>query len=78
VLGSDDESDIMPSGIDRVHMPIHLLVLNTMGMPMLDNLDLERLAQVAVQQHRWVFLLTLAPEPVPGGTGSPINPTAIF
>jgi kynurenine formamidase len=77
-LGSDDESDIIPSPIDGVLMPVHLLVLNAMGMPMIDNMDLERLAQAAAQQHRWVFLLTLAPEAVPGGTGSPINPTAIF
>jgi len=78
VLGSDVESDVLPSPIDGVPMPVHLLVLNTMGMPIIDNMDLERVAQVAAQQHRWVFLLTLAPEAVPGGTGSPINPTAIF
>jgi kynurenine formamidase len=78
VLGSDVESDIIPSPIDGVLMPVHLLVLNAMGMPIVDNMDLERVAQVAAEQHRWVFLLTLAPEAVPGGTGSPINPTAIF
>jgi|CZKZ01.1.fsa_nt_gi kynurenine formamidase len=78
VLGSDVESDIIPSPIAGVLMPVHLLVLNAMGTPIIDNMDLERVAQVAVEQHRWVFLLTLAPEAVPGGTGSPINPTAIF
>jgi kynurenine formamidase len=78
VLGSDVESDVLPSPIAGVPMPVHLLVLNTMGMPIIDNMDLERVAQVAAQQHRWEFLLTLAPEAVPGGTGSPINPTAIF
>jgi kynurenine formamidase len=77
-LGSDVESDALPSPIVGVLMPVHLLVLNTMGMPIIDNMDLERVAQVAAQRHRWVFLLTLAPEAVPGGTGSPINPTAIF
>ena len=78
VLGSDVESDVIPSPIDGVPMPVHLLVLNAMGMPIIDNMDLERVAQVAAEQHRWVFLLTLAPEAVPGGTGSPVNPTAIF
>jgi kynurenine formamidase len=78
VLGSDVESDVIPSPIDGVPMPVHLLLLNAMGMPMIDNMDLERVAQVAAEQHRWVFLLTRAPEAVPGGTGSPINPTAIF
>jgi kynurenine formamidase len=78
VLGSDVESDVLPTPIAGVLMPVHLLVLNTMGMPIIDNMDLERVAQVAALQHRWVFLLTLAPEAVPGGTGSPINPTAVF
>jgi kynurenine formamidase len=78
VLGSDAASDVIPSGVDGVDMPIHLLVVASMGMPILDNLDLERLADVAAAQHRWVFLLTVAPEPVAGGTGSPVNPTAVF
>lgn len=78
VLGSDAASDVLPSGVAGVPMPIHLLTLVSMGMPILDNCDLERLSEVAANQHRWVFLLTVAPEPVPGGTGSPINPTAVF
>lgn len=78
VLGSDNYSDVVPSGIDGMPMPVHLLAINSMGMPILDNCNLEELAEVAAKQHRWVFLLTFAPEPVPGGTGSPVNPTAIF
>lgn len=78
VLGSDAASDVMPSGVDGVAMPVHLLAVASMGVPILDNLDLERLAEMAAAQHRWVFLFTVAPEPVPGGTGSPVNPTAIF
>lgn len=78
VLGSDAASDVAPSGVNGVKMPIHLLAIASMGMPILDNLDLEKLAEVATEQHRWVFLFTAAPEPVPGGTGSPINPTAVF
>jgi kynurenine formamidase len=78
VLGSDAASDVTPSGVDGVAMPVHLLAIASMGMPILDNLDLEKLAEVAAEQHRWVFLFTVAPEPVPGGTGSPVNPTAVF
>jgi kynurenine formamidase len=78
VLGSDAASDVIPSGIDGVPMPIHQLTLIAQGTPILDNADFEQLSEVAAQQHRWVFLLTMAPQRVPGGTGSPINPTAIF
>jgi len=78
VLGSDAKSDVIPSRVNGIAMPIHLLVIASMGMPILDNLDLERLADLAAAQRRWAFLFTVAPEPVPGGTGSPVNPTAIY
>lgn len=77
-LGSDFASDVMPSGVEGVSMPIHQLVLGAMGTPILDNCDFEELSEVAAKQGRWEFLLTAAPEPVPGGTGSPINPIATF
>jgi kynurenine formamidase len=77
-LGSDAKSDVIPSQVDGVAMPVHLLVIASMGAPILDNLDLEKLAAVAAAERRWVFLFTVAPEPVPGGTGSPVNPTAVY
>ena len=78
ILGSDFAADLMPSGVEGVAMPIHKLALVAMGMPLLDNCDLEALSQTAARLGRWEFLLMAAPEPVPGGTGSPINPVAIF
>jgi kynurenine formamidase len=78
ILGSDAASDVQPSGVEGVPMPIHQLTLIAQGTPILDNGDFDQLSQVAAQQHRWVFLLTMAPQRVPGGTGSPINPTAVF
>jgi hypothetical protein len=45
---------------------------------MLDNLDLEALSKTARDLNRWDFLLTVAPLPVNGGTGSPLNPIATF
>ena len=47
-------------------------------MPLFDNLDLEALAEVTAEQGRWEFMLVAAPLAVPGGTGSPLNPLAIF
>ena len=49
-----------------------------MGMPILDNCDLEELSQAAQQRKRWDFLITTSPLAVPGATGSALNPTAIF
>jgi kynurenine formamidase len=78
MLGSDYTNDAMPSGVEGVAMPIHQLTLVTMGMWLFDNLDLERVAEVAAEQGRWEFMLVAAPLAVPGGTGAPLNPLAIF
>ncbi|MDP6444708.1 MAG: cyclase family protein [Pirellulaceae bacterium] len=78
VLGSDAAADVMPSGVDGVTHPIHLLTLNAMGMPILDNCNLEEVGETAAKLKRWEFLLTAAPLAVEGGTGSPLNPIATF
>lgn len=78
ILGSDAAQDVMPSGVDGVRQPIHLLVLVAMGMPILDNVDLEALSEAAASRKRWAFLLTTSPLAVPGATGSALNPIAIF
>ncbi|MEZ5357054.1 MAG: cyclase family protein [Bryobacteraceae bacterium] len=78
VLGSDGASDVMPSGVAGVNQPIHQLTLIAMGMPIFDNLDLEAVAKEAAQRKRWAFLVTAAPLAIGGGTGSPLNPIAIF
>jgi len=78
VLGSDAASDVMPSGVDGVRQPIHQLTLVAMGTPIFDNLDLEAVAEECRKQGRWEFLLTAAPLAVGQGTGSPLNPIAMF
>ncbi len=78
IVGSDLATDVFPSGIDGFILPVHWVVINAMGMPILDNCDLEGLSEAANTRKRWSFLLTAAPLPVQGGTGSPINPIATF
>ena len=78
MLGSDYISDVLPSGVEGIGLPVHLLTLVTMGMWLFDNLDLEAVADVAAEQGRWEFMLVAAPLAVPGGTGAPLNPVAIF
>ena len=75
---SDGVSDVMPSGVDGRLNPLHELVLVGLGMPILDNLDLDALASEAARCERWEFLFVGAPLRVPGGTGSPLNPLAVF
>jgi len=78
MLGSDSASDVIPSGIDGVTHPIHLLTLHAMGVHIFDNCDLEDLSETTGRLQRWDFLLTASPIPVEGGTGSPLNPIASF
>ncbi|MDQ6700882.1 MAG: cyclase family protein, partial [Acidobacteriota bacterium] len=65
-------------GIDGVVQPIHQLLLIAMGTPIFDNCDLEAVSEAANQRKRWEFLLTAAPLAVTRGTGSPLNPVAVF
>ena len=77
-LGSDGNSDVRPSPVPGLHSPVHVLALTAMGMPLLDNLDLEALARACAAADRREFQLVLAPLNVPGGTGSPLNPVAVL
>ena len=61
------------------NLPVHTLAITAkLGIDILDNQDLEVLAETAGRLRRWSFLLTTAPVPVIGGTGFPVNPLAIF
>ncbi|MGW1911536.1 cyclase family protein [Streptomyces sp. NPDC002076] len=78
LLGGDGDSDVRPSPVDGVHSPVHALVVAAMGVPLLDNLDLEALSAATAEAGRHEFLLVVAPLNVPGGTGSPVNPVAVL
>jgi kynurenine formamidase len=80
ILGGDGVHDPIPSGRfgPEWPMPIHMIGLVAMGLHLLDNLNLEDVAQVCSNLRRWTFLLTLAPLKIEGGTGSPLNPIAMF
>ncbi len=78
VLGCDGVSDARPSQVEGVEQPVHLLCLVAMGLHLLDNMQLEALAQACRERGRWEFLLTLNPLRIAGGTASPLNPIAVF
>ena len=78
IVGGDYANDAIPSGVQGVFLPIHQLTIVAMGVRLFDNLDLEALAEEAVRQGRWEFMLSASPIPVEGGVGSPMNPIATF
>jgi len=79
VLGSDGVSDALPGRrIDGWPLPVHQCTLVAMGVHLLDNLMLGRLREACARHGRWEFLLSVAPLRVDRGTGSPVNPIAMF
>ena len=78
-VGHDMNIDWNPRpGWEGMRNPIHIAVLNWMGINIVENLDLERAVEYARRARQYEFLVTFAPLPVEGGTGSPVNPLAIF
>ena len=78
LLGGDGDSDVRPSPVEGLHSPVHALAITAMGVPLLDNLDLEALSAACAQAGRYEFLLVVAPLNIPGGTGSPVTPVAVL
>ena len=77
VLGSDHPQGVNPSATEMPNA-VHDFALVSLGVPLLDNCDLEALAEAAAARNRWEFMLQTAPLPVRGATGSPVNPIATF
>ena len=63
---------------DLPRTSVHNFVLEILGIHILDRSDLEALSEAAAARNRWEFMLTVAPLPIPHGTGSPVNPLAMF
>jgi kynurenine formamidase len=74
----DGDGEVIPSYVEGIQYPIHPLQITAMGMVCADSLQLEDLAKVCEEEERFEFMVILAPSPLPGGTGSLINPIAIF
>lgn len=57
--------------------PLHG-VLYSYGVPLIDNTLLEPLAQACTEERRNEFVFMVQPLKVARGTGSPVNPIAMF
>ena len=77
-MGSDTGNDVSPAQYPNVPQPIHQVGITALGLWILDNANLEELSEACRERNRWEFLFVGAPLRVPGGTGSPLNPLALF
>jgi kynurenine formamidase len=79
VLGSDAVSDVLPTPYEPpLKMPIHTGTLVMMGVHLIDNADLEPLAEKCARESRYDFMFSLLPLILERGTASPANPVAMF
>jgi kynurenine formamidase len=80
VLGGDGDSDVLPSPVEKnaIGKPIHCGCLVAMGVHLLDNCELDPLAEACAEAGRWEFQFTIAPLLLEKGTGSPVNPLALL
>jgi len=66
-----------PEG-DISRLALHNFALTILGIQVLDRADFQALATAAAEREQWEFMVTIAPLPIPNGTGSPVNPIAMF
>ncbi len=78
VLGSDGISDVVPSGYKELALPVHTCVLVMMGLHLIDNADLDAVAEACARNRRYGFQFVMAPLILKQGTASPVNPLALF
>jgi len=62
----------------RYAIYFHAIALAAMGLILLDIPALEPLVELSKELGRSDFLVTMAPLRIKGGTGSPVNPIAVF
>ena len=78
VMGSDTGNDVSPAQYAQVPQPIHQVGITAMGLWILDNADLEALAEACASRGRYEFMVSIGPLPLHNTTGSPVNPIAVF
>jgi kynurenine formamidase len=74
----DGDGETVPSVVDGITYPIHPLQVVSMGMLVSDSLQFEELVIACAEEGRSEFMVVGLPLRLPGGTGSPWNPIAIF
>ncbi|HTA08860.1 MAG TPA: cyclase family protein [Streptosporangiaceae bacterium] len=78
LIGADTAQDPVPPAPGALVSPIHVAGIVGMGLWLLDNCNLEGVSRAAAEAERWEFLLVIGALRLAGGTGSPVNPIAVF
>ncbi len=74
----DGDGEVLPCPVENISDPIHALQITSMGLACADSLQLEEVAEECERQGRWEFFAAVSTLRLRGGTGSLVNPIAIF
>jgi hypothetical protein len=79
-VSGDSDSDVHPplAGFHRWSEPVHMIAIPYLGLPILDNTDLEEISRACAVERQWEFFVTAAPWRFRSATSSPVNPLAIL
>jgi kynurenine formamidase len=69
--------EVFPPEREDCALPVHLLHLVDMGMTQGQHFVLDALAADCADDGVYEFLLEASPQPIVGGTGTPVNPVAV-
>jgi len=69
--------ELLPSNVEDLMLPVHVLCLVMMGMIQGQNWVLEDLAAACAQDRRYTFLLNATPERFLRSTGGLVHPVAV-
>lgn len=69
--------EVRPNEVE-MFQPLHVASLVHGGICFGENFVLDELSGYAASHRRWTFLLVIAPLPITGACGSPVNPLAVF
>jgi hypothetical protein len=74
----DGDGEVIPSPVSSTSIPVHALQIASMGLACADSLQLEDLSRQCEREGRWEFMTMASPLVLQRGTGSLVNPIAIF
>jgi kynurenine formamidase len=76
VIGHDQS---MEGGrIEGQGLPMHAITMVALGMPLIDHMALDDMSIATEKMQRWEFMFVMEPLPIKYGSGSAVNPLAIF
>ena len=77
-LGSDGNSDTVPSTTEGIGFPMHVLAINAMGVHLLDYLQFEDLGRECEDAGSLGILVRRRPPASSWWDRVPVNPIAVF